>query len=177
MGNIFKKFNYDSFKDLSFPETGSPDFDNEIEVLNSLPFNKDYVIYNDDVINCFKDLFDKKNIKFPEKTVNKLVEDSVPIIKDLKNFYDRPRPWDFTDKKHLVKLDSMGTPSFPSGHSTQGELISDFLSHYYPELQSELDQISKDISLSRNIARAHYPTDSEVGIKLGKEMSKFLKQN
>ena len=68
----------------------------------------------------------------------------------------------------------MDTPAFPSGHSTQAELISRFLSKYYPSLKTKLDKISKNISASRNIARAHYPSDSNVGRLLGKEMSDFL---
>ena len=177
MKNIFKNFDYTHFKNIDFPKEGSSEFKEEIELLDDLPFNESFVIYHDDIIECFKDLFDKEGISFPEKTIKDLIDNSRPIIVDLKNYYNRSRPWNFTENKNVLKLGSMSTPAFPSGHSTQAELISRFLSKYYPNLKSELDKISKNVSTSRNIARAHYPSDSNVGRMLGKEMSDFLTQN
>ena len=75
-----------------------------------------------------------------------------------------------------TELDSMNTPSYPSGHSTQGVLIGLVLSDMYPEHQHNLMELGKDISYSRNVARAHYPSDSKFGEKLGNEMFKYLKK-
>jgi acid phosphatase (class A) len=74
------------------------------------------------------------------------------------------------------ELDSMNTPSYPSGHSTQGVLIALVLSDMYCEHQYNLMELAKDISYSRNVARAHYPSDSRFGEKLGGEMFKYLKK-
>jgi hypothetical protein len=177
MKNIFKNFDYSHFKDIDFPKEGSIEFEDEIDLLNDLPFNESFVIYNDDIIECFKDLFDREGITFPEKTIKTLIDNSRPIIVDLKNYHNRPRPWNYTENKNVLKLGSMTTPAFPSGHSTQAELISRFLSKYYPNLQNQLNKISKNVSASRNIARAHYPSDTNVGRLLGKEMSNFLTQS
>ena len=69
----------------------------------------------------------------------------------------------------------MKTPSYPSGHSTQGYLPAEVLKDKYPEKSKELDKKAKDISDSRNIAKAHYKSDSKLGKQLGLEMYKYLK--
>ena len=69
----------------------------------------------------------------------------------------------------------MKTPSYPSGHSTQAYLISDYLKGKYPEKSIQLDKAAKDICYSRNVAKAHYKSDSDLGKKLGLAMSKHIK--
>ena len=70
----------------------------------------------------------------------------------------------------------MKTPSYPSGHSTQGYLVAEMLKTKYPKKAKQLDQKAKDISDSRNIAKAHYKSDSRKGRELGLEMANFIKQ-
>ena len=71
----------------------------------------------------------------------------------------------------------MKTPAYPSGHSTQGILIAMVLSDMYPEHEYNLMSLGEDISYSRNVARAHYPSDSKFGEKLGHDMFKYLKKS
>ena len=73
------------------------------------------------------------------------------------------------------EMDSMKTPSYPSGHSTQGVLISLVLANKYPKASSDFIKAGKKISDSRNIARAHYKSDSKIGEQLGKEMYNHIK--
>ena len=70
----------------------------------------------------------------------------------------------------------MKTPSYPSGHSTQGYLVAEMLKVKYPEKAKELNKKAKDISDSRNIAKAHYKSDSTKGKELGLQMASFIKQ-
>ena len=72
-------------------------------------------------------------------------------------------------------MESMKTPSFPSGHSTQAMLIGKVLATKYPSAGSEFMKEAKDISYSRNIGRAHYPSDSKVGESLGSSMYSYIK--
>ena len=107
--------------------------------------------------------------------------ESRPIIKKLKNYFNRPRPKklakNFGIQLKDIELESMKTPSYPSGQSTQGYLVAEMLKDKYPKKAKELDKKAKDISESRNIARAHYKSDSELGKKLGLDMAKHLKGN
>ena len=66
-----------------------------------------------------------------------------------------------------IEMSSMKTPSYPSGHSAQGMLIGLVLSDKYPKAKSAFMKTANNISDSRNIAHAHYKSDSDMGKKLG----------
>jgi len=144
--------------------------------------DKSFVEEMDDVSKVFKEYCDTVDIDFPKGLVDTLLDDSRIFITRLKYLYNRPRPKQLA--KHPMvnvpmkdnELDSMKTPSYPSGHSTQGVLIGLVLSDMYPDHQHNLMDLAKDISYSRNVARAHYPSDSRFGEKLGTEMFKYLKK-
>ena len=76
-----------------------------------------------------------------------------------------------------VQLNSMKTPSYPSGHSIQGYLIGSYLAYKNPKAKSAFMKAAKDISYSRNVAHAHYKSDSKLGDEIGKDMFKFIKNN
>jgi membrane-associated phospholipid phosphatase len=72
-------------------------------------------------------------------------------------------------------MDSMNTPSYPSGHSAQGMLIASVLKDKYGK-SSAFMQTAKNISDSRNMAHAHYFSDSKNGTELGKQLYKHIKK-
>lgn len=178
---IFAEFDYSDFKKKTPPKNDSEESKKELEFLATLPHNEKFVNSNDEVLKSFKRIFDKKNLKFPKPLVRKLIKDSASVIMDLKYYFNRPRPYQL-NKLHDVKfstvmMDSMKTPSYPSGHSTQGILIAKVLSDLYPELSSEILKKGREISFSRNIGKAHFPSDSKVGQELGTEMYEYLKDS
>ena len=71
-------------------------------------------------------------------------------------------------------LQSSSSPSYPSGHATQGRFIGRYLSDLYPEYGSELIKIGDDIAFSRNMAKVHYPSDSAFGKLLADEMYEYV---
>ena len=77
----------------------------------------------------------------------------------------------FDDKE----LDSMKTPSYPSGHSAQGILIAKLLGDKYPKAKSAFIKTGENISYSRRVARAHYKSDSKMGEELGNSIYKHIK--
>ena len=72
-------------------------------------------------------------------------------------------------------LESMHTPSYPSGHSTQGIFIGKVLSKMHPTHEKKLMELGKMISHSRLMARAHYPSDSAAGRDLANILLKNKK--
>ena len=76
--------------------------------------------------------------------------------------------------KHY-EMDSMKTPSYPSGHSTQGILIGNVLADKHPKAAKQFIKAGKDISDSRRVAKAHYKSDSVMGEKLGQAMYQHIK--
>jgi hypothetical protein len=67
--------------------------------------------------------------------------------------------------------------AYPSGHSTQSNLICLVLSHKYPRFKTELKKIKDDIVYSRQMANVHYPSDIKFGEKLAKSLFNHLKNN
>jgi hypothetical protein len=72
-------------------------------------------------------------------------------------------------------MESMKTPSYPSGHSAQGILIGKVLQTKLPINTDAFLEAGKRISYSRNIGRAHYPSDSELGETIGNAMYLHIK--
>ena len=97
----------------------------------------------------------------------------------LKYKFNRPRPYQVADFLGIDlpknTLESMKTPSYPSGHSIQGIFIAKVLSKMYPKHKKQLMEIGKMISNSRLMARAHYPSDTKLGEKIGELLFLNLK--
>tara|TARA_Y100000004_G_C8837964_1_gene379202 strand:+ start:98 stop:640 length:543 start_codon:yes stop_codon:yes gene_type:complete len=177
---MFKDFDISKFKKMKPPGNNTFDTMQEIKELNKIPINKKFVKDNDNIEEVFKKLAEKKDIKnYDKNIVKKLINSSAPIILKLKKHFDRPRPKVLAKKLNIkmkdIEMNSMKTPSYPSGHSTQGVLISLVLGDKYPKAKSAFSQAAKNISYSRNVAHAHYKSDSKMGEKLGKEMYNHIK--
>ena len=177
---MFKDFDISKFKKMKPPGNNTFDTMQEIKELNKIPINKKFVKDNDNIEKVFKKVAEKKDIKnYDKNIVKKLINSSAPIILKLKKHFDRPRPKVLAKKLNIkmkdIEMNSMKTPSYPSGHSTQGVLISLVLGDKYPKAKSAFSQAAKNISYSRNVAHAHYKSDSKMGEKLGKEMYNHIK--
>jgi acid phosphatase (class A) len=172
-----KDFDYDKFKKMKPPKDNSLETFKEIQSINKLRQDEKFVNDHDDIYDVYIAVVGKDD----DDQIKKLINESRPIIKKLKNYFNRPRPKklakNFGIQLKDIELESMKTPSYPSGHSTQGYLVAEMLKDKYPNKVKELDKKAKDISESRSIARAHYKSDSELGKKLGLDMAKHLKGN
>ena len=73
-----------------------------------------------------------------------------------------------------VELKSMKTPAYPSGHSAQSKLMANYLNDL--NNTSRFNVLANNISDSRNVAKAHYKSDSEFGKQIGDELYKYLKE-
>jgi hypothetical protein len=72
-------------------------------------------------------------------------------------------------------LESMKTPSYPSGHSAQGILVGKVLQTKLPINTDAFLEAGKRISYSRNLGRAHFPSDSRLGEDIGNAMYQHIK--
>jgi hypothetical protein len=65
-----------------------------------------------------------------------------------------------------------------SGKRISSSLIRKIvLSELYPKHKKVFEKITEDIVFSRQMAKAHYPSDIDFGKKLAKSMFKYLKDN
>jgi len=177
---LLKDFNYDRFKVIPFPKNASMQTYEELNWLRDLPEDREFVKKHDDYEPVFQEICKEYNIEYPKELVNDLIEASAGIILDLKYHYNRPRPKQLAKEYGMniggIELESMNTPSYPSGHSTQGTLIAKILQTKLSINTDAFLQAGKRISYSRNIARAHFPTDSKLGEELGSQMYQYLKE-
>lgn len=175
--NIFKDFNILPFKKELPPKNDSEKTKKELEYLSTIDLDKKFFQEKDDLIGNFFDFLDSKKIKYDKKQLRKIVLDAVDVILELKDYFKRPRPFklDHDFKDPLLK--STKGYSYPSGHSTQSNLLSLVLTDLYPKYKKDFDKIVDDIVFSRQMAKAHYPSDIKFGEKLAKSMFKYLKDN
>ena len=176
---MFKKFKIQKFLDKMPPSDNSFTTMQEIKELNKIPINVKFVKDKDDIKASFKKLIDDKKLEVPKNMIDNLIEKSAPIIMKIKKHHNRPRPKVLAKKMNIKfddkELDSMKTPSYPSGHSAQGVMIAEILSDMHPKHAKAFKKIGRDISYSRNVAHAHYKSDSKFGEQLGRDMYKHLK--
>ena len=177
---MFKDFDISSFKKMKPPGDNTFDTMQEIKALKKIPIRKTFVKEFDDQESAFKKTADREGIKeYDDSVAKKLIEKSAPVILKLKKHFNRPRPKTIAKKMNIkmkdIEMASMKTPSYPSGHSTQGMLIGLVLGDKYPKSKSAFMKTANNISDSRNVAHAHYKSDSDMGKKLGKSMYNHIK--
>ena len=170
---LLKKFKIQKYLDKKPPSNNSNTTKGEITELTKIPIREKFVKEKDDIKKSFEKITGK------DKDIQKLINESAPIIMKIKKHHNRPRPKVIAKKIKTnmedMEMASMKTPSYPSGHSAQGYLIGMFLSDKYPQKRDKLMKTARDISYSRRVARAHYKSDSLFGEQIGRDMYNEIK--
>ena len=180
---VFKEFKYESYKD-------TPPYPNEsIRTLQELikmigvDSDKEFVYEMDRLSESFQKVCSELNIPFDEDRVEELIESASGVVLDLKYHFNRPRPalvaelYGLKLDKNKLHLGTAESPSFPSGHATQGTLIANYFANKYPKHAIRFKKLGRDIGKSRINAKVHYPSDVVVGERLGNDMFQYLKEN
>tara|TARA_R100001082_G_C4339684_1_gene149522 strand:- start:361 stop:978 length:618 start_codon:yes stop_codon:yes gene_type:complete len=159
------------------PDNDSNTTLNEINKLAKIEPDKKRVERGDNVKELFYPLI--KEIKSVDKEhIDLLIKDSAKYIFKLKYQYNRPRPYQVAEFYDIdlngTQLDSMKTPSYPSGHATQGYLIAEYLCLKDPHNETLYRSVGEEIAESRIIAKAHYPSDKIAGKYLANQLIKFI---
>ena len=170
---LLKDFPIQKYLDKKPPSDNSTTTKGEVKELNKLPIREKFIKEKDNIKKSFEGIVGK------DPLVQKLINESAPIIMKIKKHHNRPRPKVMARKIKTqmedMEMASMKTPSYPSGHSVQGILIANALADKYPNKRSKLKKMGRDISYSRRSARAHYKSDSLFGEQIGKDMYNYIK--
>tara|TARA_Y100000593_G_C4154896_1_gene258969 strand:- start:28 stop:660 length:633 start_codon:yes stop_codon:yes gene_type:complete len=166
-----------------FPENSSKKTYNElvwIKNYNEGVIDKEYSKKGDDIEKVFENYCKEHNLEYDKKYFKKLRKESSKIILQLKYKYNRPRPYQLAEfyeipDFNIHKLDSGNTPSYPSGHSTQGYLFAELLGRDFPRHRSGFRKLAEFISKSRIMARIHYPSDCKFGKKVAMYIAGTIK--
>jgi len=176
---MLKDFDTSSFKKIKPPGDNTFDTSQEVKALKKIPLNKKFVKDYDNIESAFTKTAKEQGVDYDKKIAAKLIKESAPLILKLKKHFNRPRPKVLAKKMNIkmkdIEMESMKTPSYPSGHSVQGILIAKVLGDKYPKAKSAFAKTGENISYSRRVARAHYKSDSKMGEKLGNSMYKHIK--
>jgi membrane-associated phospholipid phosphatase len=100
----------------------------------------------------------------------------VPVVLYHKAYFSRLRPDEYARRLRLpVRFDqlesSIGTASYPSGHTVQAYVLAIRLSRKYPHLRDHLMELAKAISLSRVDRGVHFPSDLDGGYQLALKLT------
>tara|TARA_R100000988_G_scaffold85700_1_gene48571 strand:- start:476 stop:997 length:522 start_codon:yes stop_codon:yes gene_type:complete len=170
---MFEDFNISKFKKNKPPSDNSITTKNEIKELKKIPIREKFVKEMDDGEKNFTKIVGK------DPLVGKLISKSTPIVMKLKKYFNRPRPVILAKKIGIelkdIKLKSMDSPAYPSGHATQATLLSLALSDKYPEKEDKLKKLARDIIHSRSVAHTHFKSDNIAGEQLGKQLYNLIK--
>ena len=133
----------------------------------------------DEVVDSFMGLVESTGVKIRKEELENITKESAKIIYELKYHYNRPRPYQIAEFYGIdlngTELDSMKTPSYPSGHAVQGYLIGEILSNMDKTNAVLYKGMGEEIAHSRILAKAHYPSDKTYGHKIAMELFKAYK--
>jgi|TARA_R100001460_G_scaffold98627_1_gene141557 hypothetical protein len=170
---LLKGFPIQKYLDKKPPSDNSTTTKGEVKELTKLPIREKFIKEKDNIKKSFEGIVGK------EPLIQKLINESAPIIIKIKKHHNRPRPKVIAKKIKTnmkdMEMASMKTPSYPSGHSVQGILIANVLADKHPNKRDKLKKMGRDISYSRRSARAHYKSDSLFGEQIGKDMYNYIK--
>jgi acid phosphatase (class A) len=162
------------------PENDSSKTLKEVKYLSKIKPNNEFAESGDDVKENFMPLIEKNGLNVTKEFLSKIIKESSKFIMELKYHYNRPRPYQIAEFYDIdlngTTLNSMKTPSFPSGHAVQGYLIGEYLSFKDPRMAHEYKQAGEDVAHSRIIAKAHYPSDKEYGKIVARALFRGMKR-
>jgi len=174
----FKDFPIKKYMNNNPPKNNSDKVMDELQLIDSLPEMEKFVKSTDSIDSHFTKFLKSKKLKYPKKEISELLKDSSVILTRLKYHYNRPRPEQLAKemglKFHSQPLDTAKTPSYPSGHSSQGRLVARYLSDKYPKHESDLMKIGNEIGTGRLVAKVHYPSDDLFGKEIGDALYKSM---
>lgn len=162
------------------PENDSSLTLKEIKYLAGVKPSESVARMGDDVLENFMDLVEKHELNVSEEFIERIIKESAKFIMDLKYQFNRPRPFQVAEFYHIdlngTQLDSMKTPSFPSGHAVQGYLIGEYLASVDNLNGYIYRDKAEEIAESRIIAKAHYPSDKAYGKTIAKALFRGMKK-
>lgn len=106
--------------------------------------------------------FNAADLPLTKAFFDRVVDTGKAVIEPAKDFWDRERPG-VVDSRIEPILKEPKSGSYPSGHSTAGNLMAIVLANLLPEKAPELYARGWDFAHNRLVAGAHFPSDIQAG--------------
>lgn len=113
--------------------------------------------------------FTQKNLPLTAALFARVDATEHPVVDSAKKDWDRPRPF-LQDSRIHPPIDLPKNASYPSGHSTVGDLDALILVELAPDLKDALLARGLQIGDDRVIAGVHFPSD----VAAGRTLAQFL---
>jgi acid phosphatase (class A) len=126
--------------------------------------------------NVLGSWFTKKNLPATAALFSRVDATEHPLIDSGKSLWNRPRPPKQDPRVH-PPIDLPWNASYPSGHSTVGNLDAMILVELAPDLKPLILARGQQIGEDRIAAGVHFPSDVAAGQKLASEIFKRLMAN
>lgn len=99
--------------------------------------------------------------------------DAAIAIMDAKYAYwgIRPNQYDSTYKPLIA---TPPFPGYPSGHAAGAGTSSAVMEYFFPADAKQFQQLAKECADSRFYAGIHFRTDNETGLRMGRELGKYV---
>ena len=127
----------------------------------------------DDVLGPW---FTAKNLPVTAALFERVDATEHPVIVSAKKYWNRPRP-PLQDKRVHPAIDLPTNASYPSGHSTVGNLDALILTELAPDLKVQLLARGRQIGYDRVSAGVHFPSDVAAGETLAHDLFARLSAN
>lgn len=122
---------------------------------------------DEDIDGLFESYLNEKGINYNSSYYSKLRVGLLPMIKALKEYYNRPRPYQVARSYGIDfngdHLSTAQSPSYPSGHTIQAYVMALKLAEQFPKYQADLLNIAELVSQSRIDRGVHFPSDIDFG--------------
>lgn len=152
------------------PENGSKETLRELKYLSEIAEDDDIVKevrYFDKIKESFRELLEMNNLPYEKDFVKSVLRETGKFTAELKYRYNRPRPFQLAKfygiELNGTLLESMNSPSYPSGHAIQGYVLGGYYAKKYPKLKEKFLEYGENVAHSRICAKAHYPSDKQFG--------------
>jgi membrane-associated phospholipid phosphatase len=102
--------------------------------------------------------------------LNVAIYDAMVATWDAKYAYNRPRPGAL-DSTLSVLAQHTDSPAYPSEHAAAAGAASAVLAYLFPDAAQSFEEKAAEAAESRLLAGAHYPSDVEAGLELGRQVA------
>lgn len=117
--------------------------------------------------------FTPENLPRTAEIFKKIRAQTRPFILAAKGAWKRARPF-LRDAKVQPCVPKPESTSFPSGHSAESALWAAILGAACPEKTAIFQEEVQITMWSRVLGGVHYPTDTQAGLKLGRELARLM---
>tara|TARA_Y100000996_G_C22548071_1_gene652627 strand:- start:1926 stop:2423 length:498 start_codon:yes stop_codon:yes gene_type:complete len=146
------------FKDDLYPDSYKESF----KVLKKMknPDMEYFLLSDESPRSPFIKYLESKGLDYDADELVDIINETYPVIIQIKNYYNRPRPEQVNSKIEAYDSNTAKTPAFPSGHALQSYVIAKRLSKKYPLHTLKFYRIADRIAESRVSVGLHYPSDN-----------------